>query len=157
MAGREEMLTRPGRSGRKDEGKKESQNDDRQMAGRGALARPGRSGRKDEGKKESQNKDWQMAGREALARPGMLALLVSGGFLHSNLRSLRLKRNSAFGRWSQKGKSLGGADNRQMAGREALARVKREDEGRRAHAGLDNWERELYAQDETGWEQKCVS
>jgi len=41
MAGREEMLTRPDRSGRKDEGKKESQNDDRQMAGRGALARLG--------------------------------------------------------------------------------------------------------------------
>ena len=69
----------------------------------GALARPGRSGRKDEGKKESQNDARQMAGREALARPGVVALLVSGGFLHSILRSLRPKRKSAFGRWSQKG------------------------------------------------------
>ena len=118
MAGRGEALARPGRSGRNDEGKKESQNGDWQMAGRGeALARPGRSGRNDEGKKESQNGDWQMAGSEALARPGMVALLVSGGFLHSILRSLRPKRNSAFGRWSQKGKSLGGAQAGLEAGR----------------------------------------
>ncbi|MDD2456336.1 MAG: DegT/DnrJ/EryC1/StrS family aminotransferase, partial [Kiritimatiellae bacterium] len=83
-----------------------------------AKLAPGSSGRNDECKSLDEADDRLMAGREgALTRPGMEALLMSGGFLHSCLRSLRLKRNSAFGRWSQKGKSPDEADDRLMAGR----------------------------------------